>query len=346
MGGAGPEREPRPGSPRRLASIDLGTNTIRLLVVEATGDTWRVLHEDQRVTRLGEGLARTGRLAEAAMARTLAVVARYVAQARDLGASTVRIIATSAVRDAVNGRHFVATVERRAGVGVRVVSGEEEAHLTALGIRRGLKPPDPLLALDIGGGSTELLLARGGRVELAVSLRLGVLALAERYPFPGPVEAGRYAELIAEVRATLARAMPRAMRETGARDLVGTAGTVTTLAALDLGLRRYDPARIHGHRLDRAGLERLRQRIGALTLRERAALPCLEPGRADLLVPGLAVLLGVLEVTGAEGVVVSEWGLREGVLVEALYADPVDTLAGAGGAAFDTPLGGDYSGRA
>lgn len=332
-------------SPRRLASIDLGTNTVRLLVVETPGDPWRVLHEAQCITRLGEGLARTGRLAEEAMARTIAVVARYAARARKLGACTLRIIATSAVREAANGPSFAATVERRTGVPVRVVSGEEEAHLTILGILRGLPdPPDPLLALDIGGGSTELVLAQGGQVRLAASLRLGVVALAERYPMPGPVEAARDAALAAEIRTRLAQGVPRALREIGVRDLVGTAGTVTTLAALDLGLPRYDAARIHGHRLERSALERLRQRIGALTVGERAALPCVEPGRADLLLPGLAVLLGILEVTGADGVVVSEWGLREGILVEALRAgvrDPGDR-----GPAFDTPRADDYPGRA
>jgi exopolyphosphatase/guanosine-5'-triphosphate,3'-diphosphate pyrophosphatase len=307
---------------RRLASIDLGTNTVRLLVVDA-GPTaaWRVLEQDQTVTRLGEGLATRGCLAEEPMARTRAVVAGYLARARRAGAEEVRVIATSAVREAANGREFCAALAA-IGAAVQIVSGEDEARLTLLGIVRGLGAPvGPLLAFDIGGGSTEFVLAADSRVEASVSLRLGVVELAERFSFPGVVEWPRYQEMAELVRRRLATELPPAIRRAGLRDLVGTAGTVTTLAALDLGLTRYDASRVHGHRLERSAVERLRDRLGALTVAQRAALPCLEPGRADLIVPGLAITLAALDVTGTGAVVVSEWGLREGILAEALDGD-------------------------
>ncbi len=304
----------------RLASIDLGSNTVRLLVVEVgAAGGWRVVDQDQRVTRLGEGLAASGRLGEAPMARTAAAVGEYVARTARAGAGKPRVIATSAVREAANGAEFVATLEHATGVPVRVVSGDDEARLTVRGITAGLgHPSGRMLAFDIGGGSTEFTLACDGAVMTTVSLRLGVVPLAERYPFPGPVDRTRYGALEDEVRERLAAELPAAIREAGVVDLVGTAGTVTTLAALDLGLRTYDAGRVQGHRLTRSAVEGLRDRLGALTVRERGELPCLEPGRADLIVPGVAIVVAALAVTGTTGVVVSDWGLREGIMAEAI----------------------------
>lgn len=303
-----------------LASIDLGTNTVRLLVVEATGDgAWRVLEQDQAVTRLGEGLTARGRLGEAAMARTRAVVVEYVARARRAGVAGLRIVGTSALREAANGAQFAASLVEATGAVVEVVNGEDEARLTMLGIVRGLgSPPGSVLGVDIGGGSTEFILARDGRVVASVSLRLGVVELAEHYPFPAAVDRARYQAMEDGVRGRLRDELPPAILQSRLPELVGTAGTVTTLAALDLGLARYDRDRVHRHRLDRSALERVRDRLGALTLAERAALPCLEPGRADLIVSGAAITLAALDVTGARALVVSDWGLREGIIAEAV----------------------------
>jgi exopolyphosphatase/guanosine-5'-triphosphate,3'-diphosphate pyrophosphatase len=304
----------------RLASIDLGTNTVRLLVVELGGrGAWRVVEQDQRVTRLGEGLSATGRLAEAPMARTAATVAEYVQRAARAGARATRVIATSAVRDADNGGEFASALERATGVPVEVVSGEAEARLTVRGIVAGLGGDRGLmLAFDIGGGSTEFILARDGHVVDAVSLRLGVVPLAERHPFPGPVPPSQFRALHEAVRLRLEAELPRPLRRAGVETIVGTAGTVTTLAALDLGLPTYDAARVQGHRLERAAIERLRDRLGALDVGQRAALPCLEPGRADLIVPGVAIVLATLDATGTGAVVASDWGLREGIMAEAV----------------------------
>ena len=304
----------------RLAVIDLGTNTVRLLVVELRGDwTWTPIVEDQRVTRLGEGLAASQRLGEAPMERTAKMVAEYSERAARAGAATIHIVATSAVRDAANGAEFAKRIERETGHRVAIISGEDEARLTVRGIAAGLGDPTATrLAFDIGGGSTEYILARGGGIDTAVSLRLGVVPLAERYASAGPIERERYRAMESDVCAQLFRELPAPLRATGCRELTGTAGTVTTLAALDLGLTTYDGRRVQGHRLARAAIERLRDTLCALTLAERAALPCLEPGRADLIVPGVAIVIASLDVTSTTGVVTSDWGLREGMMAEAI----------------------------
>ena len=305
---------------RRLAAIDLGTNSVRLLVAEPSGTTWRAVVEAQQVTRLGEGQARTGALAEIPMARTAAVVADYVARAEGLGAA-VRIVATSAVREAPNRAGFAERIRATTGQGIEVLSGADEARLALLGVSSGL----PVLGgafvlLDIGGGSTEFVAAAAGRPELAVSLRLGVVALAERYVDAGPVPPARFDEMRREVTARLDAELPAAMARGVSSALVGTAGTVTALAALDLDLPAYDPDRVQGHVLHRAAVERLLARVGGLSLAERAALPGLEPGRADILIPGIAICLAAMARLGFDSLVVSDRGLREGILCEMLGA--------------------------
>jgi exopolyphosphatase/guanosine-5'-triphosphate,3'-diphosphate pyrophosphatase len=309
---ADPARPPRG---RRLAAVDLGTNTVRLLVVDAEGGGWRPLHESQRITRLGEGQAAAGRLLEGPIRRTVDAVAEFVATARALGASDIRVVATSAVREAPNREELTARVEAATGQAVEVVSGEDEARLTLLGVSAGLPHlGGSFLLLDIGGGSTELVLARRGRAALASSLGLGVVPLAEGFTDAGPVGAGQLAAMRREVDARLADGLAPALLEHGRVPLVGTAGTVTTLAALDLGLGRYEAARVHGHTLHRAAVERLLVGLGGMTLAERAALPCLEPGRADLLVPGIVICLAVMRRLGRDALVVSDHGLREGIV--------------------------------
>ncbi len=301
----------------RVSAIDIGSNTVRLLVADVAGaGTWQVVDEDQTITRLGEGLARSGVLGEAPMARTLAVVATYVERAVQLGADDVRIVATSAVRESSNGREFAEALGRATGRRVDVVSGEDEARLTLRGVRHGLGAlSGPMLTFDIGGGSTEYVLSENDAIRSMVSLRLGVIPLAERFPFPAAIDWERYRALEDEVRAQLARELPAAIRTGPVAHLVGTAGTVTTLAALDLGLARYDPERVQGHRLSGETVRRLLVRLGGLAVAERGALPCLDPGRADLIIPGIAIVMATLSEIGIETLRVSEYGLREGLLI-------------------------------
>jgi exopolyphosphatase/guanosine-5'-triphosphate,3'-diphosphate pyrophosphatase len=312
-----PSSRPQPRS-HRLATIDLGSNTVRYLCVDidAAGE-WRAVDQAQRVTRLGEGMAASGRLATAPMARTAVAVAEYAERARRLGAGDVRVVATSAVREAANGSEFAAAIERATGLAVRIVSGEEEARLTVRGVLHGLRGlTDPVLVFDIGGGSTEYILWRSGGVATAISLRLGVVPLTERYPFPGPVEWWRYGAMSREIRDRLERELSPPLSGAVLGTLVGTAGTVTTLAALDLGLSDYDAGRVQGHRLTRAAIEAQLRRLGALSLDGRAALPCLEPGRADLIVPGIAIVTATMDRLGVADLLVSDWSLREGIVAE------------------------------
>ncbi len=305
----------------RLAAIDLGTNMIRLLVADAAGGDWRAVDQAQRVTRLGEGQEPGGALRPGPMARTLDTVVELVRRAEAAGAARVRITATSAVREAANRAPFVTRLESATGRAVEVLTGEDEARLTLLGVRSGLPGlAEPFVVLDIGGGSTELALARDGRLERAVSLRLGVVALAGRHAPDGRVAPASLAALRDEITARLHQEIPEAIAAAGARCLVGTAGTVTTLAALDLGLVAYDAARVQGHTLTRAAIGRLLERLAALTHAERGALPSLEPGRADLIVPGTVICLAAMSRVGFDVLTVSDRGLREGILCEILSA--------------------------
>src|SRR5947209_11541218 len=174
----------------RVSTIDVGTNTVRLLVADVVGrETWKVVDAHQTVTRLGEGLAAAGAVGEAPMTRTLAVLSDYVARAERLAATRVRLVATSAVREATNGSVFVAAVERATGRRVEVVSGEEEARLMLRGVRSGLRGlAGTIVTFDVGGGSTEYILAENERIGAAVSIRLGVIPLAERFPFADGVD--------------------------------------------------------------------------------------------------------------------------------------------------------------
>jgi exopolyphosphatase/guanosine-5'-triphosphate,3'-diphosphate pyrophosphatase len=304
---------------RLLAGIDLGTNTVRVLVAEADPTTGLVpLWADQAVTRLGEGLAVRGTLAPDAVERTLAVVRRYRDRARALGAREVLLVATAAARQARDRSAFLARLQGEPDVRPRIVSGEEEAELTLRGASWGLGARGGTFALlDIGGGSTELAVADAGRTLAAVSLRLGVVQLVERFFPSDPVQPSELAACRAYVDA---RFREEAWSRIGAlrpARLVATAGTPATLAVLDLGLPTYEPARVHGHRLTADAIARLTADLAQIPVAERARLPGLEPGRADVIVPGAVVLAAALAGLGLSETTVSDAGLREGILLAA-----------------------------
>jgi exopolyphosphatase / guanosine-5'-triphosphate,3'-diphosphate pyrophosphatase len=305
---------------RLHAAIDLGTNTVRILVAEADRATGLApVWANQVVTRLGEGLAKRGTLAPSATERTLVAVRDYRDRARELGVADVLLVATAAVRQARDGGEFLGRLRSEPGIHPRVVSGEHEARLTLLGAAWGLGPIAGTYALlDIGGGSTEVLAAQGARVLTAVSLTLGVVQLAEGFFSSDPVAGSELAACRAHADTRLrdevwGRILPHAPTA-----LVATAGTPTTLATLDLGLAAYDPARVHGYRLDAAAIERLTAWLVALPQAERQRLPALEPRRADVIVPGAIVLASALAGLGLQVAVVSDAGLREGILLDAV----------------------------
>ncbi|MBI4561957.1 MAG: Ppx/GppA family phosphatase [Candidatus Rokubacteria bacterium] len=303
-----------------LGAIDLGTNTIRLLVVEVAEDrSWRPVAETQTVARLGEGLLASGRLGEVAMERALATAAEFCDRARALGAERMLVVGTSALREAANRLEFLERLTRATGQEVRVVPGEDEGHLTLLGVLHGLPAlSGSLLVFDIGGGSTEFILARHRRFVLARSLALGVVPLAERYMTAGPVDWLGYRDLDREVRDLLARELRDLLPGPRPDQLIGTAGTVTTLAALDQALPEYNPQKVHGYLLHRHRIEELLATLGALPVAARATFPCLEPGRADVIIPGIAICLAAMDAFGVSSLLVSEFGLREGILIDYL----------------------------
>lgn len=307
--------------PERLATIDLGTNTVRLLVIETERDGWRSLYEAQRVTRLGEGQSAAKRLLEGPMLRTVDTVAEFVTAAERLGAREVHVVATSAVRGAPNREEFVRRVRAASGRDIEVVSGEDEARLTLLGVTSGLPHLDgSFIVFDIGGGSTEVVLARQRAPVRVVSLALGVVPLTERHIDDGPVAREQLARLRGDVEAVIRTGLPSEMLEASASTLVGTAGTVTALAALDLGLVRYDADRVQGHIVSRSTVQRLLEWLSAMTLRQRAAVPCLEPGRADVLIAGIVICVALMEQLGHSSLVVSDRGLREGIVARIVSA--------------------------
>ncbi len=301
------------------AAIDVGTNTLRLLVAEAvSADHFTILHEEQTIARLGEGLMPSRLLQDAPSRRSLTVLRGFAEVARRFKALHVAAVATSAVREASNREEFVATVLRESGLSIQVIDGSEEARLTMLGVRHGLRlGSSRVLVMDIGGGSTEFILAKGEVIETIVSTGLGVVKLTEAHlksdpPTPGELQAIErvVADRIGRLRAELPDLEGTA--------LIGTAGTPTTLAAIDLGLTVYTPARVDGHRLS---MTRTRQLLHALATRplvERSKIPLLEPGRADLIVAGTTLVVTVMGALGYDEFMVSDSGLREGILLDLL----------------------------
>src|SRR5919199_1331291 len=252
----------------RVAAIDQGTNTTRLLVADVDGDRLAELHRETRITRLGEGVDTRRRLLPLPVARVRNVLTDYRRTAERLGAGRTLCIATSAVRDAENGEAFLGEIEWSYGFATRLLSGDEEALLTFRGVTAAHPVAPGTLILDIGGGSTELVFGGPDGVRWHDSLDIGSVRLTERHLASDPPSAGELEECASAVGALLAERVPAEVRrETTAA--IGVAGTITSLAALDLGLDEYDRERVHGHRLSASGLDTQLRRLAALPLEER-----------------------------------------------------------------------------
>jgi exopolyphosphatase/guanosine-5'-triphosphate,3'-diphosphate pyrophosphatase len=300
----------------RVAAIDCGTNSIRLLVADVTGDALHDVVRRMEIVRLGAGVDRTGRLAPDALARTFAALDDYAEQIRRHGAERVRMVATSATRDADNRDEFVAGVLDRLGVPPEVVTGDEEAALSFAGATREIdatvQVAPPYLVCDIGGGSTEVVLGDAGRVLGACSIDVGCVRMTERHLHDDPPTQAQVAAARADVSAALDRAAAR-VDYAAARTLVGLAGSVTTVTALALELDRYDPERIHHARVPAATVHAITERLLAMTREERAALPPMHPGRVDVIAAGALVLDLVLARGGFAEVVASEHDILDGI---------------------------------
>ncbi|MFE6104641.1 exopolyphosphatase [Streptomyces laurentii] len=297
----------------RVAGIDCGTNSIRLLVADVHPETGELIELDRRMTivRLGQGVDRTGRLAPEALERTFAACRAYAAVVKELGAERLRFVATSASRDAENRDEFVRGVVGILGVEPEVITGDQEAEFSFTGATGELPGDDRRLVVDIGGGSTEFVV--GVRhVEAARSVDIGCVRLTERHVRHDPPTADEIAAIRADVRAAMDLAAEN-VPLTEAGTLVGLAGSVTTVAAIALGLPEYDSTKVHHSRISRARVDEVVARLLGSTHDERAAIPVIHPGRVDVIVAGALVLAEIMERTGATEVVVSEHDILDGI---------------------------------
>lgn len=300
----------------RFATIDVGTNTVLLLVAERRKGALVPVVERAEITRLGRGVDSTGELDPAAIQDTVTVLTAYASEARYLGVEDAGIacVATSAARDARNGAAFFDAARAAAGLTPEVIPGDEEARLVYVTAHRDFGGERPLAVLDVGGGSTEFIVGEGEAPRGRLSVQAGAVRLTERHVRQHPIPADELAALrqgAREALAPLGALAPAA----GAR-LVGVAGTVTTLCAVAKALPRYDGTKVHGAVLTLAQVEELIERMAGLTVPARAALPGMEPKRADVIVGGAMVVAEALRRTGFEELTVSDRGVRWGLLYD------------------------------
>jgi exopolyphosphatase/guanosine-5'-triphosphate,3'-diphosphate pyrophosphatase len=314
---AGPETA---GAQARVAVLDLGTNSTRLVVADVASGAVRELERRTTVTRLGRGVDTSGALAAEAIEEVCATIAEYVDAYAPLAPDGVVAIATSAVRDARNGDAFLAELRERFALEARIIEGAEEARLTYLGATHdhaaGGEEPSPTLVVDIGGGSTELVVGAGTEVSFFDSLQVGVVRHTERHIAHDPPLAAELEALAADVHAlidaSLAGAAPEVERG------IAVAGTPTSLAAIEQELDPYDPSRVHGYVLGLPAIQRMCSSLAALPLAERRQITGLHPERAPMIVAGVVILAQVMRAFGLEEVEVSEHDILWGAAIDAV----------------------------
>jgi exopolyphosphatase/guanosine-5'-triphosphate,3'-diphosphate pyrophosphatase len=305
----------------RVAVVDIGSNSTRLLVADVHDGRVREVDRRTIVTRLGEGVDASGHLAEAAQERVFAALAEYADAIAREGAETSVAVLTSAVRDADNGPAFAEAVHERYGLDGRTLSGDQEARLTFLGATATRDPEDatPIVVIDIGGGSTELVVGGRDHVEFHVSTQAGVVRHTERHLASDPPRAEELEALAGDVRGVLEAAVPPEERRRP-QAAIAVAGTATSCAAIDLKLDPYDPALVEGHMLSTDRLGELLSRLASMPLAERRHVPGLHPDRAPTIVAGIVILTAVLRFLGLDATQVSEHDILWGAAIEAAGA--------------------------
>ncbi len=293
----------------RVAAIDLGTNSTRLLVADVEDGRVAEVARRLTITRLGEGVDERRRLLPLPIARVRNTLSEYRRALEELGAERALAVGTSAIRDAENGEAFLGEIEWSYGFATRLLSGDDEALLTLRGVTAGRELAPRTLLVDVGGGSTELLVAGPDGVESHRSLDLGCVRLTERFLHADPPAADELEACAAYVR--------RALPELEVDAAIGVAGTITTLAALDLGLSEYDPELVHGHMIRAVGIDEQLARLAAVPLAERRRVPGLEPERAPVIVAGAVIVREVLRSYGLEAVEASERDILHGAALAA-----------------------------
>lgn len=299
-----------------LAAVDCGTNSVRLLVSDGQGRARRVLDRRMTITRLGQGVDASGRLAPEAIERTLAVLREYRQVIDELGATEVVVAATAAARDAANAADFFAPAEAVLGVAPRCLTGDEEGRLGFLGATAGLSPDDgPFLVVDLGGGSTECTVGTTEPVAVR-SLPIGAVRLTERHLDGDPPEPEGLSNAIFEATEafdSLVREVPEVL---GVRTVIGVAGTITTVTAVEIGLQTWDDAAIHHVELTKAAAEDVFRTLATEPLADRVHNPGLDPARADVIVGGCCALVALYRTLGLDSILVSTTDILDGLLLD------------------------------
>jgi exopolyphosphatase/guanosine-5'-triphosphate,3'-diphosphate pyrophosphatase len=303
-----------PEGTHRVAVIDVGTNSARLLVADVGDGKVSPVERRSTVTRLGRGVDLSGRLSAEAIEDACAAIGEYVASLQELGAESVDAIATSAVRDAENGSAFVAELRERFALSARVLDGEEEARLTYLGATSERTATVPTLVIDIGGGSTELIVGTGTETSFHTSLQLGVVRHSERHVVSDPPTAIELEALAGDVRGLIEGAVGDGVTAAAG---IAVAGTPTSLAAVEMELEPYDPARVHGHVLSLRSIQRMLSQLASTPLAERVKIPGMHPDRAPTIVAGVVILVETMRAFGLEQIEVSEHDILFGTAIAA-----------------------------
>ena len=323
-GTAASVRPPEWRKPQRhtYGAVDLGTNNCRLLIARPTGEGFTVVDAFSRIVRLGEGLTQSGQLTQGAMDRAVSALAVCADKLRRRHVSLSRSVATEACRRAVNGRDFIERVRTETGIALEIIAPEEEARLAVLGCHTLLEPGDgPALIFDIGGGSTELVLVEPGddgpRIRAWWSAPWGVVSLTEsegRAAIEGEDRVAAYERMRARARDSVSRFAEMLPSKAKGIRLLGTSGTVTTLASVHLALPSYDRRQVDGIHVPIGDMRRISTMIAEMDFGERSNVPCIGAERADLVVAGCAILEAILDIWPAEKLGIADRGIREGIL--------------------------------
>jgi exopolyphosphatase / guanosine-5'-triphosphate,3'-diphosphate pyrophosphatase len=303
------------GAPDRVAVIDVGSNSTRLLIADLDGGRVSEVERRSRVTRLGRGVDLTGQLSDEAVEATCESIDEYVGLCREDGVEAIAAIATSAVRDASNGDAFVAELRERFALSARLLDGEEEARRTYRGATFERPPAELTLVIDIGGGSTEMIVGAGEKIGFHASLQAGVVRHSERHLSGDPPTIAELEALAADIRGLIAASL-QDYGEPWPSAGIAVAGTPASLAAVDLELEPYDPGRVHGHVLSLETIQRLLSRFASAPLAERAQIPGLHPDRAPTIVAGCVILIEAMRAFGLERIGASEHDILYGTALE------------------------------
>ena len=304
-----------PTSPERVASIDIGTNTILLLIAEVDKGKLKSLFEAETVVRLGERLQRNGILSDEAMKRGLQALSQYLDKCKTMEVQKIFVVGTSALREAKNSEYFLKMIKEKLNLSIEIISGEEEAQLSFLAVVRDLKELEKsTLVIDVGGGSTELILGRGDQIIEWASLPLGIVHLTEQYLISDPVKEEEWKKMEMEIR----KLLPQIPHPKEPLLMVSIGGTDTTLASVEQGLEEFIPEKVHHFILKKESLKKQVDLYRSKTIEERRKIPGLPPARADVILAGGAILYMVMERLDCASVLISSHGVRYGLLYQKL----------------------------